>query len=135
MLASTNVITSFVSGSPQRWFGSATALLPPSPATIWSRGSNDARVRRLCSRASPVSVTWPEPAARPHDPPASNSPPSVKPMSSPSMQLRPLGVQRLPANDPVESPSFDVTVGLDTPLFRTILITPAIASDPYCADA
>lgn len=56
-------------------------------------------------------------------------------MLSPSTQLSPLAVQRFPVNDPVDSPNFDVSAGRDAPLFKTMLITPAIASDPYCADA
>ena len=56
-------------------------------------------------------------------------------MSAPSTQLSPFGVQLLPVKEPLDSPNFDVTVGRDAPLIRTMLITPAIASDPYCADA
>ena len=80
-------------------------------------------------------VTWPLPTSNPQEPPASNSSPSVKSMLAPSTQLSPLGAQLLPVNDPADSPNFDVTAGPDAPLFKTMLITPAIASDPYCADA
>ena len=80
-------------------------------------------------------VTWPAPTFSPQDPPASKSSPSAKSMLAPSTQLRPFGVQVFPVNEPLDRPNFDVTVGRDTPLLRTMLITPAIASDPYCAEA
>ena len=56
-------------------------------------------------------------------------------MSSPVVQLRPFGVQRFPTNDPVDSPNFEVTFARDVPPLRTMLMTPAIASEPYCAAA
>ena len=56
-------------------------------------------------------------------------------MSSPAVQVRPFGAQLLPANDPFDSPNFEVTSGRDTPPLSTMLMTPAIASEPYCAAA
>ena len=56
-------------------------------------------------------------------------------MSLPVEQVRPLGVQLLPGNDPLDRPTFAVTSGRATPDLSTMLMTPAIASDPYCAAA
>src|SRR5262245_33275164 len=71
----------------------------------------------------------------PHDPPTSASAPSEKLISLPVVHDTPFGVHWLPANEPTESPKFDVTSREPAPLFKTILSTPAMASDPYCAAA
>src|SRR6266850_1990212 len=124
-----------VSGSPQRWFGSGTALFPASPATFWSRGSNDARLVRLWCRYSAAMSTLPLPSGNPQEPPPSNRPPSENSMSDPGLHVRPFGVHALPTNVPTDVPNFVVIVGPETPPLRTMLITPAIASEPYCAAA
>jgi hypothetical protein len=51
------------------------------------------------------------------------------------VQAEPFGVQVLPTNDPFERPNLDVKFGRATPPLRTMLMTPAIASEPYCAAA
>ena len=52
-------------------------------------------------------------------------------MSLPSEHVSPLGAQLLPAYDPLDSPNFEVTDGRETPPLSTMLMTPAIASEPY----
>ena len=65
----------------------------------------------------------------------SASSPSVKSMSSPVVHESPFGAHWLPGKDPVDTPNVDVTFGRATPPLSTTLITPAMASEPYCAAA
>ena len=103
------------SASPQCVFGCSTALLPASPATIWSRGSFAGAVGRIRARGT-----------RRREVQASRGR-ALPPASALASNISP--------SECVVDPPCRPTSSGDAPDFRTMLMTPAIASEPYCAAA